>query len=149
MLKNNKLGFTLVELLVVIAIFALITNVTMISLNKAKRDSRDAKRISDINQLRSALHLYSIEKLSYPAGDGIALGISNNLILDFTGWVGSSPTSPIYMYIIPRDPRMVSATSDNPCTAASTDICDYGYTVDVVTDDYTIYFFGVKFTFTD
>ena len=136
-MRKNK-GFTLIELLVVIAIFALIANVTMISLNKAKRESRDVKRMSNINQLRSALHLYSTESLSYPTGNSIALGIDGNLILDSTGWA-ASPTSPVFMYSVPRDPKMTSAASSNPCTGAVNTICDYSYTLNG--NDYILYFY--------
>ncbi len=133
-------GFTLIELLVVIAIFALIANVTMISLNKAKRESRDAKRLANINQLRSALHLYSTENLSYPDGDGIALGVDGHLVLDDSGWSdGSSPQSPIFMYSVPRDPSMISSTASQPCTSSSSSVCDYSYTLNG--NDYIIYFY--------
>ena len=138
--KKNT-GFTLIELLVVIAIFALIANLTMVALNNAKRESRDAKRVSNINQLRSALHLYHTSNLSYPddGGSPIALGTDNNLILDRDGWIGANPTSPIYMYSIPRDPRMIAAPAADPCTVTSVDICDYSY--DLGIDDYVIYFY--------
>jgi prepilin-type N-terminal cleavage/methylation domain-containing protein len=136
---NKNKGFTLIELLVVIVIFALIANITIIALNKAKRESRDAKRMSNINQLRSALHLHQTDKSAFPDGDGISLGIEGNLVLDNTGWSdGSSPTSPIFMYSVPRDPRMVNKPSD-PCTGASSDPCDYGYTLNA--NDYIIYFY--------
>jgi prepilin-type N-terminal cleavage/methylation domain-containing protein len=139
MSKERNHGFTLIELLIVIAIFALMANLTMVSLNNAKRESRDAKRMTNVNQLRSALHLYSTENLSYPTGTGIALGTDNNLILDSTGWVSSNPVSPIFMYTVPRDPSMINQSSSNPCTAASTDTCDYSYTVNG--NDYIIYFY--------
>ncbi len=136
---KNK-GFTLIELLVVIAIFALIANVTMISLNKAKRESRDAKRVANINQLRSALHLYSTDNLSYPAGNGIALGTDGHVILDDNGWSdGSSPQAPIFMYSVPRDPSMRTSNSSSPCTSNSNNICDYSYTLNG--NDYIIYFY--------
>ena len=139
MLNNKKRGFTLIELLVVIAIFALIANVTMISLNKAKKDARDAKRVDNISQLRSALHLYSTEKLAYPTGDGIALGSGSNLILDNNGWSdGTSPASPIFMYSVPRDPKMISA-SPNSCQGADTSPCDYSYTQNG--NDFILYFY--------
>src|SRR3989338_4420954 len=139
MLINKKYGFTLIELLVVIAIFALIANVTMISLNKAKKDARDAKRVDNISQIRSALHLYSVEKLAYPPGDGIALGSGSNLVLDSNCWSnGASPTSPIFMYSVPRDPKMISA-SPRPCQGADPSPCDYSYTQNG--DDFILYFY--------
>jgi prepilin-type N-terminal cleavage/methylation domain-containing protein len=141
-MKKNR-GFTLIELLIVIAIFALIANVTMVSLNKAKRESRDAKRVANINQLRSALHLYSTDNLSYPDdnnGSAIAIGTDGHLVLDDTGWSnGTSPTSPIFMYSVPRDPSMTAAQSSSLCTGSSTEICDYSYTLN--NNNYIIYFY--------
>ena len=138
MFYKNK-GFTLIELLIVIAIFALIANLTMVSLNKAKRESRDAKRVNDINQLRSALHLYSTEYSAYPNGNNIALGTNNHLILDSQGWSASSPISPIFMYSVPRDPKMINSATPAPCTGSSTSVCDYSYTLGI--NDYEIYFY--------
>ncbi len=141
-MRKNR-GFTLIELLIVIAIFALIANVTMVSLNKAKRESRDAKRVANINQLRSALHLYSTENLSYPNdnnGNPIAIGTDNHVVLDDNGWSnGVSPTSPIFMYSVPRDPSMVTSQSSTLCTSSSSDVCDYSYTLNG--NDYIIYFY--------
>ncbi|OGG87534.1 hypothetical protein A3B87_02850 [Candidatus Kuenenbacteria bacterium RIFCSPHIGHO2_02_FULL_39_13] len=143
MLINKKYGFTLIELLVVIAIFALIANVTMISLNKAKKDARDAKRVDNISQIRSALHLYSVDKLAYPAtvpiDATIALGTGSNLVLDSNGWSdGTSPTSPIFMYSVPRDPKMINVAA-NPCQGADTNPCDYSYTQNG--NDFILYFY--------
>ncbi|NMC51579.1 prepilin-type N-terminal cleavage/methylation domain-containing protein [Candidatus Kuenenbacteria bacterium] len=135
----NKKGFTLIELLVVIAIFALMANITMISLDRAKRESRDTKRMSDINQLRSALQLYSTDKQSYPAGDGVALGVTSRSTLDGRGWAAGPPETPFYMPIVPRDPKMVSQT-ESPCTDTSSSPCDYGYTL-YSADSYVIYFY--------
>ncbi len=139
-MRRQIKGFTLIELLVVIAIFALIANITMISLNKAKREARDAKRLANINQLRSALHLYSTSKLSYPAGNGIALGTDGHLVLDNSGWSdGSAPQSPVFMYSVPRDPKMKTQSSSHPCTSSSSSVCDYSYTLNG--NDYIIYFY--------
>ncbi len=51
-------GFTLIELLVVIAIIAMLASVILASLNTARSKARDAKRISDLDQIRTALALY-------------------------------------------------------------------------------------------
>ncbi len=138
-MKKNIKGFTLIELLVVIAIFALMANITMISLNKAKRESRDTKRMSDVNQLRSALQLYSMEKLTYPDGDGVALGVPDRSTLDSRGWAASPPTAPVYMSIVPRDPRMTNLPAGS-CTDTSASPCDYSYTF-FSADSYVIYFY--------
>jgi prepilin-type N-terminal cleavage/methylation domain-containing protein len=51
-------GFTLVELLVVIAIIGVLSTLLLLQLNVARAKARDAKRVADINQVRSALELY-------------------------------------------------------------------------------------------
>ncbi|MFH1889960.1 MAG: type II secretion system protein [Candidatus Kuenenbacteria bacterium] len=134
---KNKTGFTLIELLVVIAIFALIASVTMVSLGNARKESRDVQRMSDINQMRSALHLYSLENPGYPSGDNIPLGTGSYLILNANGWTADT-TPPIFMYSVPRDPKMINKDT-NVCTNSSTDVCDYGFSVNG--NDFIIYFY--------
>ncbi|KKS40513.1 hypothetical protein A3H03_00030 [Candidatus Kuenenbacteria bacterium RIFCSPLOWO2_12_FULL_42_13] len=139
MLIKDQRGFTLIELLVVIAIFALMANITMISLDRAKRESRDTKRMSDVNQLRSALQLYIMDKGTYPDGDGIALGSATRAVLDTRGWAASPPTMPVFMPTVPRDPKKINQP-ESPCTDVSTSPCDYGYTF-LSADSYAMYFY--------
>lgn len=51
-------GFTLIELLVVISIIGTLATLVLIQLGTARGRARDAKRISDVNQIRSAVELY-------------------------------------------------------------------------------------------
>ena len=64
-LKNKK-GFTLIELLVVVAIIGILASVIMASLNTAESKARDAKRISDMQQIQTALELYYSNHGDYP-----------------------------------------------------------------------------------
>ncbi len=64
-MRNNK-GFTLIELLVVIAIIGLLATVVMTSLNSARKKGRDARRVEDINQIKTALELYYDANGNYP-----------------------------------------------------------------------------------
>ena len=80
----NRRGFTLIELLVVIAIIGILTTIASISLIQARRRARDTKRVADIQQVRSALLIYSNQRATYPAtpaGGGI-LGSGNAACLD-------------------------------------------------------------------
>jgi prepilin-type N-terminal cleavage/methylation domain-containing protein len=52
-------GFTLVELLVVIAIIGLLSSIVLAGLQTSRSKGRDARRLEDLNQIRTALFLYS------------------------------------------------------------------------------------------
>ncbi len=65
-MKKNYRGFTLIELLVVIAIIGILASVILASLNSARSRARDAKRISDMQQIETALELYYNNHGDYP-----------------------------------------------------------------------------------
>lgn len=62
----NKKGFTLIELLVVIAIIGILASVILASLNAARSKARDARRLSDLNQMQTALEMYYDSNGKYP-----------------------------------------------------------------------------------
>jgi len=64
-LNKNK-GFTLIELLVVVAIIGILASVILTSLNSTRAKARDAKRVTELNQIRTALELYHSDNLNYP-----------------------------------------------------------------------------------
>jgi prepilin-type N-terminal cleavage/methylation domain-containing protein len=59
-------GFTLIELLVVIAIIGLLSSMIMLSLSSSRLKARDAKRLTDMNQIRSGLDIYYNTGGGYP-----------------------------------------------------------------------------------
>lgn len=65
-IKNSSKGFTLIELLVVIAIIGLLASVVLVSLGSAKLKSRDARRLGDIQQIKSGLDIYYNLGNGYP-----------------------------------------------------------------------------------
>lgn len=62
----RKLGFTLIELLVVASIISLISSMILAALSSARGKARDAKRVRDLQQLRTALELYYTDFRTYP-----------------------------------------------------------------------------------
>ena len=65
-IKNIKGGFTLIELLVVISIISLLSSIVISSLNSARAKARDAQRMSDLNQLQTAIEMYISDHGSAP-----------------------------------------------------------------------------------
>lgn len=59
MQKTSK-GFTLIELIITISILAILVTVLVIAINPAEQlaRSRDAKRVADLDALKSAVNLY-------------------------------------------------------------------------------------------
>jgi len=64
---KNGAGFTLIELVVVIAIIALILAIAAVNYSSANKRTRDGRRLSDLQQIRSAAELYRVDNGSYPA----------------------------------------------------------------------------------
>ncbi len=105
---KKRRGFTLIELLVVIAIIGILSTVATVSLVQARRRARDTKRISDIQQVRSALLIYSNQRATYPPAEpAIALGTGSAACLDDSdagfNVTCSDPTS-VIMQRVPSDP---------------------------------------------
>jgi prepilin-type N-terminal cleavage/methylation domain-containing protein len=57
-LLHDRRGFTLIELLVVVAIIGLLASVIVVATGNARLKARDAKRLSDIQQIKSGLNVY-------------------------------------------------------------------------------------------
>ncbi len=95
MKANANKGFTLIELLVVIAIIGLLATVVMTSLNSARKKGRDARRVEDINQIKTALELYYDSNGSYPStASGTAALVSSK----FMSTVPTDPQGTAYGY---------------------------------------------------
>lgn len=65
-LQTNN-GFTIIELLVVVAIIGLLASIVVVATGSARLKSRDARRLSDIQQVKSGLDLYYSQGAGYPA----------------------------------------------------------------------------------
>ena len=112
---KKRFGFTLIELLVVISIIGILVAIGVVSYASANRKSRNTKRLSDIEQLRSALEMYRSDVSSYPN----VTGDVSNLAGPLTG----------YMAAIPSDPK------GNAYQYTATDVSGgnaYGYNISVI-----------------
>lgn len=105
--KNNQniyqKGFTLIELLVVIAIISLLSSIVMASLNSARQKAKDAVRLSDINQVKTAIEMYINDngKAPYikgPNGDGVISDFDN------ADWSQLEKDLSPYIKQLPKDP---------------------------------------------
>lgn len=129
-----KKGFTLLELLIVIGILAILSTTMIIVINPAEmlRKARDAQRISDLNNLKSAIAYYLTESSSPSIGstgatyasnvtgvtcDGRTASATTTLTVDGNGWVpinfseltGGSPIA-----ALPQDPNPSTSATGNP-----------------------------------
>jgi prepilin-type N-terminal cleavage/methylation domain-containing protein len=61
--SQREKGFTLVELLIVIAVIAILAAAVYVALDPQKRfkDSRDTRRVSDVNQLITAIKVHQVD----------------------------------------------------------------------------------------
>ena len=87
-------GFTLVELLVVIAIIGVLATMLLLQLGVARQRARDAKRIADVNQVRTAVELYFDDNGMYPQ------------VATYAGL--ASLLAPKYLVLLPLDSLNVS-----------------------------------------
>ncbi len=64
--KIKPNGFTLIELLVVISIIGVISGVVLVSMQGVREKARDARRVSDMNAIIKAIHLYYDKTGQFP-----------------------------------------------------------------------------------
>jgi prepilin-type N-terminal cleavage/methylation domain-containing protein len=65
-MSRRHRGFTLIELLVVIAIIGLLASIISLSYTSSRRKARDARRLTDVDQIRTGLDLYYNHGAGYP-----------------------------------------------------------------------------------
>ncbi|MBI4093475.1 prepilin-type N-terminal cleavage/methylation domain-containing protein [Candidatus Kaiserbacteria bacterium] len=95
-MKNR--GFTLIELLVVIAIIGLLASIVVASLGSVQGKGRDARRVADVDALKKALQIYSIDSGAYPIATATTTFAA-------TSTVGAALLSGNAISSIPTDPN--------------------------------------------
>lgn len=108
-LLRNTRGFSFVEMIIVVAIIATLATLVVISIQSARISGRDSRRLSDINEIRSALNLYYSKYSQYPTAIIPGQIFSVNSIT--------------YLEKVPSNPQPYT---DGACT--DTNPSDYAYT---------------------
>ena len=88
--RADQQGFTLVELLVVIAIIGILASMSIIGLNRQQAKTRDARRVGDLNTIRTGL-------TSYIADNFEPKKVSAYTSVDGGGWDYSSEKAGAYV----------------------------------------------------
>ena len=115
-MKTNKRGFTLIELLVVVAIIGILASVVMVSLGSARSKARDARRISDMQNLKTGLELYFASFNRYPSSQEFGSAPA-------TPASGSHYMVPEFMPSMPSDPLDSTAYMYTGLKLGSTAVC--------------------------
>jgi general secretion pathway protein G len=136
---HNRSGFTLIELLVVATILAVLAAGALVSYASVNQRSRDSKRMSDLEQLRSALEMSRADTGSYITGSGIIPSTLGDLVS--LGYIDKLPRDPKqsgwteYSYISATGAtynicaRTESIPVNQSCDAAATCGSNYNYCV--------------------
>jgi prepilin-type N-terminal cleavage/methylation domain-containing protein len=125
-MKNEK-GFTLVELLVVIAIIGILSAVAIVSLGNVRAKGRDARRVSDIDAIKSAMDQILSEKGGWGAlGANVAVTAycGNSLPKAVSACVGANLILLLPSLANINDPSGQTGL----CTGAAGTQCNYAFT---------------------
>jgi len=106
-MKKQTRAFTLVELIVVITILAILWTIAFITLQGYSAQARDSKRLSDIQNIKKSLELFSLNTWVYPSPDNWSnIEYDNELV--WTQWtVWENVTKNLYKNLseLPLDPK--------------------------------------------
>jgi prepilin-type N-terminal cleavage/methylation domain-containing protein len=127
-MKNiqTQKGFTLIELLVVIAIIGLLSSVVLASLNSARVRARDAERITNLEQVRTAIEGYANDHSGkYP--------VANAWTSTCAGWTVTSKDNAVPGVVAANN---ISSLPEDPEVNKSSNTCCYMYNTQGGTIDY-------------
>jgi general secretion pathway protein G len=126
---NNKLsykkygGFSLIELLVVISIIGVLIGLSAFGLQGARQSARDARRVADIEQIRSGLELYKADCGVYPTEDELNGPVNPQGDLIGSGLTPTCLATNTYISNIPQDPHPGRAYVYSRTTPTTYEIC--------------------------
>jgi len=121
-LPAGRQGFTLIEILIAVSIIAILSIIGIVSYQQINKRSRDTKRMSDLEQVRSALEMYKTDNGVYP---GTSNSADNFETLSPNLDVGQA-LIPTYMPAVPTDPKSdIRSYYYEPIANANSQI--YGY----------------------
>ncbi len=121
-INSKNQGFTLIELLVVIAIVGILSSVVLASLSSARTKARDARRIADLNQIKTALELFYDSYGYYPQSgcgwdcNGYKYSYDsswNSLATDLAPYIGTLPKDPLNSLCAPWNNNCFSYSYGN------------------------------------
>lgn len=92
-------GFTLIEILIAVAIIAILTAIGIVSYSSVNKRSRDAKRIGDLEQIRSALEMYRSDYGFYPSVN------TGPFSSDYVSALSDTLVTGMYIPSLPTDPQ--------------------------------------------
>jgi len=100
-MNKYKKSFTLIELLVVITIIGILSTVVLINLSGVRARARDARRISDLNQIKTALESFYNDYGKYPphSSDGRIDGawtVATDIDSILSNYMQGKPKDPLH-----------------------------------------------------
>jgi prepilin-type N-terminal cleavage/methylation domain-containing protein len=113
-------GFTLIELLVVIAIIALLSSVVLATLSSARMKGRDAKRISDFQNVHTAMELFYDQFGYYPGDNALFDNQPSGHRAQFEAMAQQLVNAKLLSYV-PKDPTNIAI----PGSTASSSVYMY------------------------
>jgi prepilin-type N-terminal cleavage/methylation domain-containing protein len=132
----GQAGFTLIEVLVVMGIIAVLSTIVLVAINPSRQfaQSRDTQRTSNVTALLNAIGQRSVDNRGiFETGCLAGVIPATTTVIKSTGGFDLYPCIvPVYMALLPVDPKVGSFTS-------ATDY-DSGYTIsrDAVTGRITV-----------
>lgn len=100
-MSNYRKGFTLIELLVVIFIIGLLASIVVVSVNTARMKARDARRMQDLDSIRSAIELYIDNNGAPPDPSGLSTYYNSNVAAQ---WSALQTSLSQFIPVLPKDP---------------------------------------------